>query len=224
MAYNIRWRRAAIVSVLCHIVLFLGAGYLSAYMFTTPAVEEQIVELDLVGEFQAADYKDTAPTASPAAISQAAATSQTVSSTVAATEPMSTVTTETMSVITTDNAGAKYTAVTATSGDAGGGTGGPGGKGKATGIIPPGILNKVAPSYPKAARQAGIEGTVVLKVQILENGRAGSVSIARSSGNDLLDDAAIAAVEQWMFVPAKDTVSHQAVACYTTLPISFHLQ
>lgn len=227
MTHNIRWRKAAIVSVICHIFLFLGAGYLSAYIFTLPEVEEQFVELDLVSEFQTADYKDTAPAAdmSLAAISQANSTPLQTSSTVAHTESISTVTTEAMSVITSDNMAAAFTTETATSGNVNGRVAASSdGNGKAQGLIPPNILKKAAPSYPRAARQAGIEGAVVLKVQILANGRTGSITISRSSGNELLDNAAIAAVEQWRFVPAKDANSGQAVACYTTLPISFHLQ
>lgn len=222
MVYNTRWRRAAIVSVICHLVLFLGAGYLSAYIFTTPTIEVQAVELDLVGEFETKGYPQTVP--SSAAMSQATPSAQTDSPPAVSAEPISTATAEAMTVNSTASPALPVSSQTAPISDSGGKSAGDIGSGSnSAGIIPPGILSKVAPSYPKAARQAGIEGTVVLRVQILANGRTGSISISQSSGDESLDYAAIAAVEKWRFIPAKDANSHQAVACYTTLPVSFRL-
>ena len=64
----------------------------------------------------------------------------------------------------------------------------------------------------------------MLKIQILENGRSGYINVYRSSGSDLLDDAAAAAVRQWRFTPAKDRDSGQAVVCDTTIPVVFCLK
>jgi protein TonB len=77
------------------------------------------------------------------------------------------------------------------------------------------------PKYPSVARSRGWVGKVILRVQVSADGEAQQVSVAQSSGHDILDDAAVAAVEGWRFVPAKrgDT----AVASTVNVPINFTL-
>jgi len=230
MAYHLRWRRAFIVSFFCHIFFFAGAGYLSAQLLTTPLPPEQYVELELMNESQetARDSIITTMQASPTPLSPSnpslSKTEQPAST------PTPSVSTSALSMVTTDAspfgntngseavAGSSEAVTPSSSGSSSSGT-----KVKSGGIIPPSILSKSDPSYPQSARQGGLEGTVVLKVQILENGRAGNISISRSSGHEILDDAAIAALREWRFAPAKDRDSGQAISCYTTLPISFRL-
>ena len=108
--------------------------------------------------------------------------------------------------------------------EAGRKSGGTGSGGNSGGIIAPSVLSRVEPEYPEAARQSGQSGKVVVKVQILENGRAGSVSVQRSSGFSALDAAAVAAVSQWRFVPARLRDSGQAIVSYSAVPIRFDLQ
>ena len=62
-----------------------------------------------------------------------------------------------------------------------------------------GYLRNPAPAYPPAAQRRGLEGQVVLKVHVLPNGQPDSVTVARSSGHPILDDAALKAVMQWAF-------------------------
>lgn len=50
------------------------------------------------------------------------------------------------------------------------------------------------------------------------------MSIAESSGSDLLDDAAVAAVQRWRFVPAKVRGTGQRIACQTTMPVVLKLR
>ncbi len=218
MAYNLRWRKAVMISCICHLFLFIGAGYLSAHMLTTPVSEEKYVELELMTERQAEDVKDNSSQSTPL---------PTENRQPSAAAPVSTTT---ASAVTTE----ALTVTSISGGDTGSGPAEPsavsssntnytGTKSSGNNIIRPSILNKVNPVYPQSARSAGIEGTVVVKIQIFENGRSGSISISRSSQNEQLDNAAIAAVRQWQFVPAKDRDSGQAVACYTTIPISFRL-
>ena len=88
----------------------------------------------------------------------------------------------------------------------------------------PSILQQVKPRYPEEARQAGIEGTVVLRIQILTNGDPGEISVLRSSGSASLDEAAVDAVGEWRFVPAKDPATGRSIACYTSIPIVFRLR
>jgi protein TonB len=48
-----------------------------------------------------------------------------------------------------------------------------------------------------------MQGVVVLRVMIATDGRAAQVVVARSSGSTRLDQAAIAAIRQWRFIPAQ---------------------
>ncbi len=73
----------------------------------------------------------------------------------------------------------------------------------AKGEIPPGVENLVQPTYPEDARKAGIEGTAVVEVTISEDGAVLACSLATSSGNDLLDAAAMGAAQSSKFAPGK---------------------
>lgn len=81
--------------------------------------------------------------------------------------------------------------------------------------------NRVEPIYPSAARRAGEEGTVRLKVLVDEKGRPKDVAVATSSGFARLDQAAMEAVRKWRFVAATDGTS--AVAAWTQVAITFRL-
>ncbi len=63
---------------------------------------------------------------------------------------------------------------------------------------------------------------VLLRVRVLPNGRADAVTLQRTSGRNVLDDAALEAVKAWTFVPA--TQGGQAIAGWVTVPIEFRLQ
>ena len=78
-----------------------------------------------------------------------------------------------------------------------------------------------APAYPSEARRRGWEGTVLLMVEVLENGRPDRVTIKESSGHTVLDEAASGAVRRWMFVPAhQNGIPVRSVA---EVPIVFSL-
>jgi protein TonB len=82
-------------------------------------------------------------------------------------------------------------------------------------------LHNPLPEYPEVAQERGWEGKVVMKVHVLPDGTTDSVTVSKSSGQKVLDDAAVKAVLKWSFVPAKrgDT----AIARYTTVPFTFKL-
>ena len=82
-------------------------------------------------------------------------------------------------------------------------------------------LHHPPPSYPWQARRMGIEGRVVLQVEILQNGNAGRIEIRRSSGHELLDQAAIKAVGGWRFDPAR--IAGAPIIAWAEVPISFRL-
>ncbi len=78
------------------------------------------------------------------------------------------------------------------------------------------------PHYPSAARRRGDEGTVVIGVDISAAGRGERVEIIQSSGYNTLDEAALEAVREWRFVPAKrDGI---AVAGSLRIPVLFRLK
>jgi TonB family protein len=66
-------------------------------------------------------------------------------------------------------------------------------------IKPPVLIKEVAPVYPEAARQAAVEGVVILSVKTDETGRVVDTMVLRSI--PLLDQAAIDAVRQWVYEP-----------------------
>jgi TonB family protein len=61
------------------------------------------------------------------------------------------------------------------------------------------LLKRVSPVYPPLARQARIQGTVILKVQITKSGEVANIQLV--SGHPMLAPAAIEAVKQWKYDP-----------------------
>lgn len=82
-------------------------------------------------------------------------------------------------------------------------------------------LHNPPPTYPWQARRMGVEGRVVLHVEILQNGNTGRIEIRQSSGHDLLDQAAIRAVSGWRFDPAR--AAGTPITAWADVPISFRL-
>lgn len=93
-------------------------------------------------------------------------------------------------------------------------------------VTPPsasaGYLKNPAPEYPALAQRRGWEGTVLLRVHVLASGRPGEVQVQQSAGRQQLDEAALAAVKRWSFVPAKQ--GDQAVDGWVTVPIDFKIR
>lgn len=82
----------------------------------------------------------------------------------------------------------------------------------------------VEPEYPKLAKQAKIQGTVILDVEILASGAIGAIEVKKSvlPGPGGLDEAAIAAVRKSKFQPAKN--GGKPIAVWITLPINFKIE
>ena len=57
----------------------------------------------------------------------------------------------------------------------------------------------VPPPYPYEARMRGQEGRVTVRVQFNHEGQLDFVKLEQTSGFKVLDEAAIKAIEQWMF-------------------------
>lgn len=77
------------------------------------------------------------------------------------------------------------------------------------------------PKYPAIARRRGWQGKVLLRVSVSADGLSKAVTVQRSSGYDVLDESAVAAVEKWKFIPARR--GNTAVACSVIVPIIFTL-
>ena len=83
-------------------------------------------------------------------------------------------------------------------------------------------LQNPAPTYPATARQNGEEGKVLLRVFVNEAGTVEKLTLKKSSGYELLDDAAKETVGKWQFVPAKQ--GDKTVSAWVVVPISFNLE
>ena len=82
-------------------------------------------------------------------------------------------------------------------------------------------LRNPAPAYPPLARRNGEQGRVLLRVLVAPDGSAQEVLVNVSSGHPRLDEAALAAVRQWRFVPAR--LGRDAVEAWVIVPIAFAL-
>lgn len=223
MTYAYQWPKAMAISVFLHIIILVTAGYLTAGLTTELSPpQEVLLEMDLVS-----DPADRLGTSSepdiPSIPSLVVPTETPVTETHA--EPV--VTTSELTMTEADVPAFSSTVSQSSSSNASAaapaGSAAPAGGGSRSGIAKPGILSKVDPVYPEAARKAGLEGTALLRIQISASGRPSDIEIARSTGHAALDQAAVTAVAKWRFVPAKDRTSGHTIACTTTLPISFRL-
>jgi periplasmic protein TonB len=84
-----------------------------------------------------------------------------------------------------------------------------------------GYKNNPPPDYPTIAVRQGWQGTVLLRVRVLQSGAVESVEVVRSSGKKVLDDAAIHTVERWVFAPS--TRGNAPIDGFATVPIEFKL-
>lgn len=82
-------------------------------------------------------------------------------------------------------------------------------------------LNNPEPAYPLMSRNRGESGKVLLLVQVTAHGTAAQVEIRQGCGFPRLDQAALNAVRNWRFVPARR--GDEAVAASVVVPITFRL-
>jgi len=87
-------------------------------------------------------------------------------------------------------------------------------------VAAPIALKKVDPRYPAAARQTGIEGTVLLYGIIRADGSVENVQVVRGL-HALLDESAVDAFQRWRFQPAQKNGS--AVTLEVVVEIPFRL-
>ena len=83
-------------------------------------------------------------------------------------------------------------------------------------------LRNPAPRYPLAARRAGEQGTVTLKVLVASDGLPQRVEVEKTSGSSRLDAAALDAVKRWRFVPARR--GSTPIESWVLVPVVFRLE
>ena len=105
------------------------------------------------------------------------------------------------------------------------GTGSGAGAGNATSSLvaaQAGYLDNPIPEYPERARRQGWQGTVLLNVLVSAEGKPQKIEITDSSGFEILDHAARAAVMRWRFHPAR--YGDTPLESWVRVPIVFRLR
>ncbi len=99
----------------------------------------------------------------------------------------------------------------------------PGAPPSTPGLTPPKVAHEVRPQYTKAAKDAGIQGSVVLDVVIEPDGTVGEVTVKKSlDAVHGLDEEAVKAAKQWTFEPG--TKDGKPVPVLVTLELAFTLR
>lgn len=90
-------------------------------------------------------------------------------------------------------------------------------------VTPPRIVEQVKPVYPQEAKDARVQGIVILEAVIDARGVVQEVQVLRSHpSHPMLEQAAIDAVRQWRFEPGR--LHGKPVAVYFTLTVNFTLR
>ena len=83
----------------------------------------------------------------------------------------------------------------------------------------PEAVSKVNPTYPDIAREAGVDGTVMVQALVGKDGKVKDTRVVKSI--PMLDQAAENAVKQWVFKPALS--NNKPVAVWVAVPVRFTL-
>ena len=83
------------------------------------------------------------------------------------------------------------------------------------------LTSNPTPDYPAAALNAGVEGDVIVRLQVDANGRVSHASVVGHEGgvDPALDQAAIAALQHWRFQPAMR--DGRAINSVVQVPVEF---
>lgn len=84
----------------------------------------------------------------------------------------------------------------------------------------PEVVTPVTPIYPPIARDAGMEGDVLVRMLVGIDGRVKRAEIEGKSA-PMFDDTALAAARQWIFTPA--TSNGKPVPVWVRVPMKFQL-
>jgi TonB family protein len=86
-------------------------------------------------------------------------------------------------------------------------------------LVPPPLTKRVAPVYPQEARDAHVEGMIVIQARIEPDGRVSHARVLR--GIPQVDHAAVDAVLQWEFEPL--VIDGEGITYLLTTAIRFSL-
>ena len=211
------WNKAVMISLCLHAVILLVLAYTG--LLNLKSEEPPNLELEIVDDVQLSPQQAqgvSLPAAAPREVSPEPVSQSVVRSEVATNVPL-----PFENVASTPTAAAQpSTGLTVT--EPGVGTA-PMARPSSGRILAPRILQKKDPVYPANATRQGLEGKVVLKIEVQVDGRAGEIIVVDSSGSEALDEAAVAAVRQWRFIPAREEDTGIPVRRFTTVPIVFEI-
>jgi len=89
-------------------------------------------------------------------------------------------------------------------------------------VLQPSLDYGAKPDYPAAARVRGLQGRVLLRIDVAANGALADVAVITSSGHAILDKAALAWVRAQRFRPAMR--DGKAIDGEVDLPVEFRLE
>jgi len=88
--------------------------------------------------------------------------------------------------------------------------------------IEPELVYSVAPEYPRLAKEAGIEGRVVIQALVGKGGTVLDAFVFAGSGSELLDAAALAVAWKYKYRPAVQ--NGLPLAIWVTYTVEFKLE
>ena len=88
-------------------------------------------------------------------------------------------------------------------------------------LTPPRVIEKAVLAYTEAAREKRIQGVVIVRTVIAEDGSVEEVEVLKGLPEGLTESA-VEAVKQWRFEPA--TLDGEPVSVYYNLTINFRLE
>ena len=89
-------------------------------------------------------------------------------------------------------------------------------------IVMPKPVDQPQPVYPTVSRRLGEQGKVTLRVKVDESGYCTAIAVSQSSGHQRLDQAALDAVQRWIFQPG--TRNGVPVSLSVNIPVLFRLE
>ncbi len=87
---------------------------------------------------------------------------------------------------------------------------------------PPKPLSPIRPTYPTTAREAKIEGTVIVQCFINEQGKVEDVKVLRGIPGSGIDEASVEAIKKARFSPAM--LNGKPVGVWISIPVHFRLE
>ena len=87
--------------------------------------------------------------------------------------------------------------------------------------IPPVYKKNPPPVYPKLAKKRGQQGTTIIDALVGADGKIKKVTISNSSGYQILDNAAVKAVKEWLFIPA--SIGNKKIEMQVAIPVRFEI-